>query len=325
MTNTTWSADSEFAGYEAAQLRFPDDNEGPVIATLVRQQATQPTHKAVLYIHGYLDYFFQTHVAERYLEQGYNVYALDLRKYGRSLLPHQRLNYCDDVREYFAEISAALRIICEEDGNQWLLLSGHSTGGLISTLYAAEGDERQRISALHLNSPFFEWNFRGTSELALRVLRTIAPVLPHIGLPVSSPMVYFLSIHADKYGEWDFKWDWRPNGGFAIYAGWTRAITTAHERVRAGLNLSLPVLLMYSDKSIYGDHYGPKFHTGDAVLNVGHIKAAAQYLGPNVTQVEIVNGLHDLALSNEVARERFFTELFAWLETVSAPQPQPVD
>ncbi|TDI14405.1 alpha/beta hydrolase, partial [Acinetobacter baumannii] len=40
------------AGYEQLTLNFPDDYEGKVVATLVRKKATQPTQKAVLYIHG---------------------------------------------------------------------------------------------------------------------------------------------------------------------------------------------------------------------------------------------------------------------------------
>ena len=47
-------------GYECADLEFPADYEGQVIATLVRKKSKQPTSKAVLYIHGFIDYFFQT-------------------------------------------------------------------------------------------------------------------------------------------------------------------------------------------------------------------------------------------------------------------------
>ncbi|MGM7310843.1 alpha/beta hydrolase, partial [Acinetobacter baumannii] len=70
------------AGYEQLTLNFPDDYEGKVVATLVRKKATQPTQKAVLYIHGFLDYFFQTEMAEQFNAHGYDFYALDLRKYG---------------------------------------------------------------------------------------------------------------------------------------------------------------------------------------------------------------------------------------------------
>ena len=40
--------------------------------------------------------------------RGYDFYALDLRKYGRSLRPHQTPDYVDDLREYFDELDEAL-------------------------------------------------------------------------------------------------------------------------------------------------------------------------------------------------------------------------
>lgn len=89
-------------------LPMPDDYEGKVIATLLRADSTAPSDRAVLYLHGYIDYFFQTHMAERFAGEEWNFYALDLRKYGRSLLPHQHAYYCRDLHEYFPEIDAAL-------------------------------------------------------------------------------------------------------------------------------------------------------------------------------------------------------------------------
>jgi alpha-beta hydrolase superfamily lysophospholipase len=90
----------------------------------------------VLYIHGFVDYFFQTHLAEFFTARGYDFYALDLRKYGRSLLAHQTPNFCTDIAEYYTEIDEAVRIIREADGHDTLLVNGHSTGGLIAALWA---------------------------------------------------------------------------------------------------------------------------------------------------------------------------------------------
>lgn len=313
-----WTADI-LDGFEARRLDFPDDYEGAVYATLVRKRATTKTTRAVLYIHGFMDYFFQTHLAERFNAAGYHFYALDLRKYGRSLAAHQHPNYCHDLSEYFAEISASIRIIYEEEGNEWLLLSGHSTGGLLSSIYAAEGDERGRVKALHLNSPFYDWHFYGTTKLFLMGLGRLAPITPMFGFQPKDPLIYLKSIHRDHHGEWDFNWAWRPLHSYPLFCGWIRAINRAHQRVQRGLGLQIPVALAYSDKSIYELPYGPAYHAADAVLNVEHIKAAAPHLGSAVTHIEIADGLHDLALSREDVRERYFSATFAWLETVSAP------
>lgn len=65
---------------------------------------------------------------------GYNFYAMDLRKYGRSILPNQTPFYCKSLTEYFADIDTALATIRSE-GNKKILLMAHSTGGLITPLY----------------------------------------------------------------------------------------------------------------------------------------------------------------------------------------------
>jgi alpha-beta hydrolase superfamily lysophospholipase len=44
----------------------------------------------------------------------------------------------------------------KENHNQ-VLLAGHSTGGLISTLYAAHYPDHRLIKALWANSPFYDF------------------------------------------------------------------------------------------------------------------------------------------------------------------------
>ena len=142
--------------YQQLTLNFADDYDGKVVATLVRKKSAQATKKAVLYIHGFSDYFFQTEMAEQFNQHGYDFYALDLRKYGRSKLPHQKFYYLLDLREYDAEITKALEIIGQENHNQ-VLLAGHSTGGLITTLYVAHYPDHRLIKALWTNSPFYDF------------------------------------------------------------------------------------------------------------------------------------------------------------------------
>ena len=77
------------APYTAESIELPADDEGPVVATLVSRPAPTATRRAVLHVHGYCDYFFNIELADFYVDRGYNFYALDLRKHGRSLRPHQ--------------------------------------------------------------------------------------------------------------------------------------------------------------------------------------------------------------------------------------------
>ena len=98
-------------------LEFPDDYEGKVIAIFIRSNKNIKGRKSVLYIHGFNDYFFHPHLAQEFHNSDYNFFALDLRKYGRSLLPHQHPNYCKDISEYYEEITESLQIISKENGN----------------------------------------------------------------------------------------------------------------------------------------------------------------------------------------------------------------
>ncbi len=316
-----WSPDLELPGFEATTLNFPDDYEGPVRATLVRRRAAAPTRKAFLYIHGYLDYFYQTHFADECNRRGFNFYALDLRKYGRSLGEGQRLAFCKDIREYFPEISASLLIVTEEEGNDWVVLSGHSTGGLTSALYSDEGAEKARINALFLNSPFFDFNLDAQTRWVVRASSWLAPLFPFLPIKEQGGSPYMESIHADHYGEWVMDKSYRPMEGLAHHAGWFRAISRAHQRVRGGLSIACPVLVMHSDKSVRGKVWHEGYQAGDGVLNVDHIREGSRHLGPNVKVVEIQDGLHDLVLSRPDVRAHVFEELFRWLDGLQTDAP----
>src|SRR5699024_12406640 len=77
-----------FAGFSRRTLPLGEDNEGPVAATLVRHDAAAGT--PVLYIHGWSDYFYNIELAAAAKLHGYQFYALELRKYGRSPRSEER-------------------------------------------------------------------------------------------------------------------------------------------------------------------------------------------------------------------------------------------
>ena len=157
--------------YQLTTLPMADDYEGAVVASLVVRRAAEPTGRAVLYIHGFTDYFFQTHLAEHFVAQGTDFYGLDLRKYGRSLLPHQTRGLVRSVTEYFPEIDEAIRIIREEDGHDEVIINAHSTGGLIAALWADRVRGRGLVQGLVLNSPFLDLNVPAHLRVAADVLR----------------------------------------------------------------------------------------------------------------------------------------------------------
>jgi len=106
-------------GFENETLSMNHDYEGKVVATLVRKKAEKPSTKAVLYIHGFGDYFFQEEMADQFIQHGFNFYALDLRKYGRSLMPHQTPCFCKDITEYFEEFAQTYFMEVESQENNF--------------------------------------------------------------------------------------------------------------------------------------------------------------------------------------------------------------
>ena len=299
------------APYERQTIQLDPDDEGPGVATLVSLKAPAPTRRAVLYLHGFVDYFFQTHLAEFFTARGYDFYALDLRKHGRSLLAHQTPNFARDMAEYFTEIDAAVKIIRAD--HDVLLVNGHSTGGLIAALWAHRVRGQGVVQGLFLNSPFFEFNAPWISRRGLApVVRLIGRTRPYAGIGQQLGTVYGASLHRSEHGEWEYDLAWKPLAGYKILAGWVRAISLAHRQLQRGLAIDVPVLVAGSTRSHRG-RFSEAAHHADAVLNVEDMKRYAPGLGRDVTFVQIEGGKHDLTLSRTQAREKLFTELDGWL------------
>ena len=299
--SVTWQPDTELGpGFVQATLPFADDYDGPVVATLVR---TDPqvagARGAVLYIHGFIDYFFQRHLAEAFTRDGFDFYALDLRKYGRSLRGAAHPNFCRRVEEYFPEITTAIDIIGAA-GHQSLVLMGHSTGALTSLIYAKDGERRDRIRGLILNSPFLEFREPRWETRSAAAVGKLLPFWPRHN-PVNR--WYGRSLHTSDRGEWDFNLSYKPLDGFPAYFGWIRAIAAAHDRVAAGLALPQPVLVLHSDRSAGGDQWSEDFRRVDLILDVDDMRRLGPRLGPLVTMKEIAGGVHDLVLSQRPVRE----------------------
>ena len=307
--------------FEQRVIELPDDDEGPVLATLVCRRAPQATGKALLYLHGYNDYFFQAHLAEFFVERGYDFYALDLRKYGRSLRPHQTANFVRSMADHFPEIDEAVRIIkSPEDGNhETLVLFAHSTGGLIASLWAHARAQTERIDGLILNSPFFELNAPWLIRRPVAaIVGRVAAWRPYWTFPLKPRGIYGRSLHKDFHGEWHFDTAMKPLEGLPLRLGWIQAIRSAQRRLRAGLSITAPILVARSSASFRGWEWSEEAHDADAVLNVDHIARWASVLGRHVTLVTIDGGKHDLTLSREPARLAFFAEADRWLKTYVA-------
>ncbi len=106
---------------------------------------------------------------------------------------------------------------------------------------------------------------------------------------------------------------WKPIDGFPVRAGWFRAIRRGHAELAAGLAIDVPVLVCCSSASGPNDRWHDAIMSTDSVLDVTQIVAKAPRLGPDVTIAQIQDGIHDLTLSPEPARSRFFETLANWI------------
>jgi len=301
--------------YISQTIKLNPDYEGEVIATLIKSKFNVGNRKSVLYLHGYIDYFFQYHLGEQFIANGFDFYALDLRKYGRSLLAHQHPNYCRDIGEYFEEITFAIRQI-HESSNGDIFLLGHSTGGLIASNYMNYGQEKDVIKGLILNSPFLAFNQTNFQKtLVYLASKLIAGLFPYSKVNGVLSPVYAQSLHKDFYGEWDFNLDWKPIKGFPTYFSWILAIGTGHKKL-ASSNINVPVLVMHSSGSSKISIFSEEAMCKDIVLDVHDIKRVGAKLGKQVTLLEIENAQHDIFLSPKIVREKAFKQMFTWLNNL---------
>jgi len=315
MTNQSLKYQTDILGaeYEQLTLNFPDDYEGKVVATLVRKKAKTTTRKAILYIHGFIDYFFQTEMAEQFNQHNYDFYALDLRKYGRSILPNQKNYYVLNLNEYDAEITEALNVIGQENHDH-VILAGHSTGGLTATLFLAHYPNHPLIKALWCNSPFYDFNMPlWKKKIALPKLSALAKYLPSVKFPSELNKWYTISLHKDLKGEWDFNLDWKKKAYPFVYLSFVRAIFEAQKEIHQGAQINVPALIMHSHKTTYPKNFNHNVRTTDVILEVKDIIKYGNKLKGDVNVMTIQNGLHDLVLSEPSVRAKVYQNLFEWL------------
>ena len=307
-------------GYESTDLPLPDVAPAPgepedteAVATLVRQvgRTGGDRRPAVLYLHGWNDYFFQTHLADAFADLGYAFHALDLRRYGRSLRVGQLRGFVTDLGDYFLELDAAAEVIAEDhDG---LLVMGHSTGGLISALWAAARPDR--VDALVLNSPWLD--LQGSA-----LVRTLgSPLVEALGsrnptsvLRLPPDLGYYARVlHTDHGGEWVYDTDLKSSPGPPVRAGWLRAVLAGHQKVAAGLGIEVPVLVLASAVSDFGRKWHEGLRGADTVLDVEQIALRAVRLGRHVTLVRVPEGVHDLVLSAPDVRASVLATTARWV------------
>ncbi|WP_246852683.1 alpha/beta hydrolase [Naasia sp. SYSU D00948] len=315
-----WEPDVLGAGYEQLTLPLGEDDEGEVAATLVRHTPARPVAGPladvdVLYVHGWSDYFFQTHVAEWWAGLGARFHALDLRKYGRSLRSWQTPGFVNDLAVYDADLEAALAAIGQGAGgarDRRIVLVGHSTGGLTLSLWAHR--HPGRAAAVVLNSPWLEFQGDSVGRLAITPMVTLrARFRPQDVLPRIDLGHYARTLLRDYGGEWDYDRLWRPEQGFPVTPAWLAAILEGHAAVARGLDIDAPVFVWLSRRSALGPFWSERMRTADVAIDVDEVAQRAMRLGSVVTVTRIEDAVHDVMLSRASVRAKAEDQLRRWL------------
>ena len=301
------------------------DGEGELFATLVRTSDSIPSSSVVLAVHGYTDYFFNTELADHFTARGWRFYGLDSRRCGRSWREGQTPHFTTDLTHYDRELEGALAIIGAENPAARVLVYGHSTGGLVVSLWLdrvrSRGDTAAlKIAGLVLNSPFLDLN--GPAILRTRATSTAIGAASRVRatrvVRGAGSGGYGLTLHRAYHGEFDYNLTWKPIGGFPITVGWIHAIRRGQARLHRGLDVGVPNLVLRSDHSVAETAETQLLQRGDAVLDVAHIARWAGCLGNRTTSVPVVNAKHDVFLSLSEPRAAAYAELDRWLEQLPA-------
>jgi alpha-beta hydrolase superfamily lysophospholipase len=318
----SWTPDILGAPFEQLTLELGEDTQGPVVATLVRSVPHRISALAaplrdvdVLYVHGWSDYFFQKDLARFWNRLGSRFYALDLRKYGRSIRPGQTPGYVASLDDYDADIDAALDEMRTRGLTRRIVLMGHSTGGLTISLWAAR--HAGGAAAVVLNSPWLELQTGAIGRQAIAPLVAARARFDPLG---SHPVVDlgFYTRAQRELGTLPESPDgWRPERGFPTHPGWLAAVMAGHARVAAGLGIDVPVFTLLSTGFTSPLQWAPTMTTTDSVLVVDDIARAATRLGDRVSIARIPDAIHDVFLSGPGARDAAYGALHDWLTTGS--------
>lgn len=315
-TDTTWHKDI-LEGYEARYVNQGEAFDGPCRSTIVRKLNRKGSKKAFLYVHGFNDYFFQKEMGERFVDSGFNFYAVDLRRYGRSWEPWQYPFNIRKQTEYFDDIDSALNQI-RRDGNTDITLGGHSTGGLTVLYLAAMKGKDCGVDRVVTDSPFIEWNFNAfMRNVAAPMIEFLSKISKNSKIKQGHCDGYAYSLLKQYHGEWEYNTDWKMVYSPPVTYSWVGAINHAQSQLmKKASKITVPVLVMHSSRKIDGCNWEPDFQTGDAVLDPFMLQKRGMKMGQADRRMvcTIDSGLHDLILSRKEVRDAAYDTIFRFIK-----------
>ena len=320
-----WGSDRLGDDYSSLTIDLGDDpeGEGHITATLVRYDPAvrERPRAVVLWVHGFTDYFFHSHVAERLSDESIATYGIDLRKCGRSLRPGMSAHYSTNLSRYAAELDAAIAAI-RADTSAPIVPICHSTGGLIVPLWLADRRDAGAfpdVAGLVLNSPWLEFDVDAFVPFrASRIMPAVDGLIAALGklapkrvLPLPTNETYGSSLSSSRLGEFDYERALKPIDSAGVRPGWLAAVRRGQLRLQKGLDLDLPVLMLRSERS-------SRWRTdADLILDVRSMKKYGPRISRCLTDTPLAGARHDVLLSTIDVREKAVAELISWMDAQS--------
>jgi pimeloyl-ACP methyl ester carboxylesterase len=269
------------------------DKRDPAHFFCITRRISASNLKSCIYIPGINDYFYNKQFANQIFGKGYNFYAISFPNFGFASTSTSKHNstftsipgmykYIDFIVEFYQ-----LKHID--------LLIGHSTGGLISTCYAAHRNQHQvHVKRLVLSSPLFEWycdphakSYIRSANFLKHVITPVGLLLREVNLKQSIGTTNLTT--CEEFNQLNFNPKYKSLVEIHTYPEWIRACTLMMHSIQTGyVNVKCPVDVLVSDKSVYWEYT----QKADNTLDVTDIMKYSHKIGSEVNIHIIPNSVH---------------------------------
>jgi len=296
--------------YKVFEHVYPDGNK-----TTLTYKKKKDNKKALLWVHGFNDYYFHFKIGDTLVnEYDTDIYAITLRRYGSTIKKNDNLLfYTNNLEEYFEDINICINEILNNNYEK-IIMYGHSTGGLTSTIYCDRGLYKNKIDGLILNSPFYDLNDSSIMEwISKNIIYYLGVINPQFQLSALDN-TQWNATNEETLERFYFNPKYKLRGNSPIYAGWIKTIHYYQNQIHnSKINISIPIIVLYSDKTL---KY-PKQDKGDNILDVNEINKYSDLIGKNVKEYIIKDATHDVFCSEYKSRNKAISIMLNFLKNIN--------